>query len=102
MLKTKLIVIQHYVRLSVKWCLFSMLTGAVCGLLGTGLYFFVQWANEIRSSYSWLLLFLPVAGLIIVKHYLAVQRILAVRKRPEGLAAPGIYVKRARRLRVVP
>ncbi len=46
-----------------------MLTGAVCGLLGTGLYFFVQWANEIRSSYSWLLLFLPVAGLIIVKTY---------------------------------
>ena len=64
-----MIVILHYVRLSVKWCLFSMVVGAVCGLLGSGLYFFVQWANEIRGSYNWLLLFLPVAGLIIVKIY---------------------------------
>ena len=69
MLKTKLIVIQHYVRLSVKWCLFSILTGIVCGLLGTGLYFFVQWANEIRGEYNWLLIFLPIAGLIVVKTY---------------------------------
>ena len=46
-----------------------MLTGAVCGLLGTGLYFFVQWANEIRGEYNWLLLFLPIAGIIIVKTY---------------------------------
>lgn len=69
MLKTKMLVILHYVRLSVKWCLFSMVTGIVCGLLGSGLYYFVQWANEIRGSYSFLILFLPLAGLIIVKFY---------------------------------
>ena len=69
MIKTKLIVMVHYIRLSVKWCLFSILTGTVCGLLGSALYFFVQWANEIRGEHNWLLLFLPVAGLIIVKIY---------------------------------
>ena len=69
MLKTKLIVVLHYVRLSIKWCLFSIVTGTICGLLGSGLYYFVQWANEIRGEYNRLLLFLPVAGVIIVKIY---------------------------------
>jgi len=38
-------------------------------MLGSALFYFVQWANDLRGRHNWLLLFLPVAGLLIVKIY---------------------------------
>ncbi len=65
----KLLVGWHYVRTCIRWCTFSVATGVVCGLVGTLLYHMVGKANEIRQLYPYLLLGLPVAGLIIVKFY---------------------------------
>ncbi len=65
----KWIIGLHYVRTSMRWCLFAIATGVVCGLVGTALYYMVVEANELRGKYPNLIWLLPIAGLIIVKFY---------------------------------
>lgn len=65
----KLLVGWHYVRTCARWCMFSIATGIVCGLVGTALYHMVIKANELRGKNPYLIFLLPVAGLIIVKFY---------------------------------
>lgn len=67
--KKKWLIALHYIRTCTRWCMFAVATGIACGLVGTGLYYMVAGANELRSRYPNLLWLLPVAGLIIVKFY---------------------------------
>lgn len=51
--------------------LVALLTGAICGVVGSLFHLAVDWATEIRTEHSWLLYLLPAAGLAIaaVYHY---------------------------------
>ncbi len=65
----KILICLHYIEISMKWCLFSVATGTVCGLVGTLLYTMIVSANALRGNYPFLIWLLPIAGLIIVKLY---------------------------------
>ena len=58
-----------YLKTMVKWCLFALLIGAVCGTIGIGFHYIVAFVTDVRARYPWTLYFLPVAGLIIVLLY---------------------------------
>lgn len=49
--------------------MFAIATGIACGLVGTGFYFLITYANTFRTEHPYIIWFLPVAGLIIVKFY---------------------------------
>jgi len=63
------IIVFHYIRTSVRWCMFATVTGVVCGIVGSALYYMVVQANELRGQYPQLIWLLPIAGLVIVKFY---------------------------------
>ena len=65
----KWLVCIHYIRTSMRWCLFAVATGLVCGLVGTALYYMIVGANVLRSEHPYIIWLLPVAGLLIVKVY---------------------------------
>ena len=65
----KWMVCFHYINTSMRWCLFSVATGLVCGLVGTALYYMIVGANFLRDEHPYIIWFLPVAGLLIVKVY---------------------------------
>ncbi len=65
----KLRVCLHYIQICFKWCLFAIATGLACGLAGTGFYLLIVRANNLRGEHPYLLWFLPIAGLVIVKFY---------------------------------
>lgn len=52
-----------------KWLLCAGVTGLLCGLVGTLFHICLQAATACQSQYSWLLYFLPFAGLLIVLLY---------------------------------
>lgn len=58
-----------YVLNILKWLILGAVTGVICGYVGTLFYKAVQFATNLRLSYSWLLFLLPVAGVIIVFSY---------------------------------
>ena len=53
----------------VKWLFCAVLTGVLCGSIGTAFHYAVDGATYLRMSYPWLLYLLPVAGLLIVFSY---------------------------------
>ena len=65
--------VEHRVRLYLtallKWLALALLTGGICGLLGTAFHVGVDQANGLRLRHPWLLLCLPLAGLAIVGGY---------------------------------
>lgn len=61
----KWIICLRYIQICLKWCLFSV----ACGLVGSAFYELIVRANSMRAQSPWLLFFLPVAGLVIVKFY---------------------------------
>lgn len=56
-------------KTSVKWVIFSILSGIVVGSVGTLFYFAMSFVTGLRESYPWLVFFLPAGGLIIVGAY---------------------------------
>lgn len=53
----------------VLWILAAILTGLVCGAVGTAFHLAVDWATELRIHFGWLLYLLPLAGLLITLIY---------------------------------
>ena len=53
----------------VKWIIFSILSGILIGLVGTLFYFCMSKVTALRTSHSWLIFLLPLAGLAIVGIY---------------------------------
>lgn len=60
-------------RTSLKWVLFSLLSGVIIGLTGTGFYYLLKYVTSFRGTHPWTLFFLPVAGLLIVWMYRALH-----------------------------
>lgn len=57
------------VQTSVKWVIFSILSGLIVGTVGTIFYFGMSVVTLMRGKNPWLLFLLPVGGLIIVGCY---------------------------------
>lgn len=61
-------VISH-LRLLLRWVLFSVITGGIVGLIGVAFVYAIQWVTSFRSGHPWILLALPLGGLLIVWLY---------------------------------
>ena len=64
-LKTNALEALHQGKDFVQDLLVALLTGAICGVVGSLFHLAVDWATEIRIEHGWLLYLLPVAGLLI-------------------------------------
>lgn len=53
----------------VKWVLFSCLIGVVVGGVGILFHYAIEFVTGLRKTYDWLILFLPVGGLLILLAY---------------------------------
>ena len=56
-------------RTSVKWVLFSLLSGSLVGFAGTAFFFAMNEVTSIRIAHPWLIFFLPAGGVLIVWFY---------------------------------
>lgn len=54
---------------TLKWVLFSILSGIAIGLVGTAFYFCMDLVTKIRFEHPWLICLLPAAGLLITGAY---------------------------------
>lgn len=61
--------VGEYISAMVKWVLFSLITGVLCGLIGVLFHHIVRKGTHLRECYNYLLFLLPVAGVIIVFLY---------------------------------
>ena len=60
-----------YVKMMLKWTFLAIISGIVCGLIGTLFHYCVDFATETNHTYAWMLYFLPLAGVLIVFLYRA-------------------------------
>lgn len=58
-----------YIWTFVKWLFIAGVTGIVGGFVGTAFNLSVSWATGTRMAHPWLLLLLPVSGLLIAGLY---------------------------------
>lgn len=58
-----------YIRMLIKWSLLALISGSICGIIGSIFHYAVDYATEIRTAHSWLVLLLPIVGLLIVFSY---------------------------------
>lgn len=59
----------YFIKSVIKWGICSIITGSLCGLVGTLFYQSIAIATKTRTVHSELIYFLPVAGLFIVFIY---------------------------------
>lgn len=59
----------EYIKAFAKWLAAAVITGGVCGLVGTAFYYCVAYATKLRGEYFWLVFLLPVCGLVIAGLY---------------------------------
>ena len=52
-----------------KWLVLSVFIGIVVGLVGVSFHFSLEYVTELRQEKPWILLLMPLAGLIIVALY---------------------------------
>lgn len=71
MLKFKNIMVNtfEYVKPFFKWLLFGAVMGVLGGLIGTAFHKCLDIVTETRNHHKWLLLLLPIAGLLITGMY---------------------------------
>ena len=65
--------VRLYLVALCKWLLMAVVTGMICGLVGTAFHMGVDQANALRMNHPWLLLCLPAAGVAIVGYYKLMQ-----------------------------
>lgn len=95
-----------YALLFLKWCAMSVLVGLIGGLLGAGFHHALHFVTGVRLQFGWLILLLPVGGLLAVGLY----RLLRLRNNRgtneiidavldgqlvNPLVAPGIFLSAA-------
>ncbi len=68
-LKDKWSIIKEQMKTSLRWSIISLLTGVVIGLVGALFVKSMGFVTSLREQYPWILLGLPLAGLIIVFLY---------------------------------
>ena len=67
---------EKYLAWFAKWVLLSVLMGILGGLLGTAFHYALHFVTHLRQEHTWLVLLLPVGGLLSVAWY----RLLKLRK----------------------
>lgn len=68
-LKQKTRSANEYVKTFIKWIILATLTGGVGGLIGTFFNKCIVYVTRIRNKNEWIILLLPLAGLLIVFLY---------------------------------
>ncbi len=68
-IRHKLLHNLNRLKTSVKWVIFSIISGILVGGAGTLFYFCLTVVTLIRQKHPWLIFLLPVGGLIIVACY---------------------------------
>ena len=61
----------RYALVFLKWLLWAAVIGMALGFISTAFHYSVDFAQELRLAYPWLLCLLPAGGLIIVFMYRA-------------------------------
>ncbi len=69
MLKLKLTRMMLYAKALGKWLLVSGIAGILCGALGSAFHIGVDMVTDFRTSHTWLIWLLPIAGVAIVAIY---------------------------------
>ncbi len=59
----------HRLQTSVKWVVFSILSGLIVGAVGTSFYFSMSFVTLLRQKNPWLIFLLPIGGIMIVAFY---------------------------------
>ncbi len=67
-LRSSVHILLHF-RLLIRWVLFAVLLGIVMGIIGTAFVQCIHIGTEFRHSHPWVLLTLPLGGLLIVWLY---------------------------------
>lgn len=52
-----------------KWTLLAILVGILAGIASFGFFTSVNWAIEFRRAHEWLIIFLPLIGILVAKFY---------------------------------
>ncbi|MCD8149252.1 MAG: chloride channel protein [Clostridiales bacterium] len=60
---------SYQIGTSLKWIVFSVLSGILVGLVGVAFYFCMDAVTSCRAAHPWLIFLLPAAGLAIVGLY---------------------------------
>ncbi len=68
-LRHKLFSATAYAKFFIKWILAALLTGVVAGLIGIFFHKILELVTEFRELNSWMILCLPIAGVLIVALY---------------------------------
>lgn len=53
----------------IRWTALALLTGAVCGLIGTAFHYSIDFAGKVREAHPFIIYLLPLGGLLIVLLY---------------------------------
>ena len=67
--KSGAISVGKYFRTFYRWVLLSVVTGLVCGLVGSAFHLTVDFATSFRAQHQWLVFLLPIGGLAIALIY---------------------------------
>ncbi len=68
-MKDKILYAGRYFRTFYRWLLVATITGAVCGVVGSAFNLAVSYATDMRLGHPWLVLLLPVGGMLIAGIY---------------------------------
>ena len=60
---------KDYILTFVRWLVIAIIAGSVCGVLGSLFYKSIEYVTDIRTSYTYIPLFLPLGGIAIVFIY---------------------------------
>lgn len=60
---------EKYFKIFFKWGLLGLVMGGIGGLLGAGFHHVLHFVTDLRGKYGWLVLALPVGGLLTVGIY---------------------------------
>ena len=63
-----------YAQKALKWLLISLVMGAIGGIIGSSFHRLLEIVTHTREEHNWLVLLLPIAGLLIVAIYHPFQR----------------------------
>lgn len=58
-----------YLKTMVKWVVLALIVGCICGAVGVGFHYTIEFVTKTRTQNPWIIYLLPVAGLIIVFLY---------------------------------
>jgi H+/Cl- antiporter ClcA len=56
-------------KTSIKWALLSIIVGLLAGITAYSFYQSINWAIDYRKSHQWIVIFLPISGLMVAWFY---------------------------------